>query len=67
MIEWAWSCGAEPLPATFPGLGGYGCRISPLSIPNRKVKTTNADGTAKCGRVRNCLMDEKLKTLHKLG
>lgn len=60
MIEWAWSCGAKPLSATFPSLGGYSCRISPLPTPNREVKTTNADGTAKCGRVRNCLIDEKL-------
>lgn len=60
MIEQAYVCGAKPLPATFPSPGGYSCRISPLSIPNREVKTTNADGTAKCGRVRNCLIDEKL-------
>lgn len=67
MIEYVYACGAKPQPATFPSLGGYGCRTSPLSLPNREVKATNADGTAKCGRVRNCLMDEKLKTLHKLG
>lgn len=60
MIEWAWACGAKPLPATFPSLDGYSCRISPLPIPNREVKTTNSDGTAKCGRVGNCLIDEKL-------
>lgn len=49
MIEWAWACGAKPLPATFPSLGRYSCRISPLSILNREVKTTNADGTANAG------------------
>lgn len=38
--------GLIPSSATFPSLGGYSCRISPLSIPNREVKTTNADGTA---------------------
>ena len=50
MIEKAYVCGAKPLPATFPSLGCYGCRISPLSIPNREVKTTNADGTANAGK-----------------
>lgn len=49
MKEQAYACGAKPLPATFPSLGGYSCRISPLSIPNREVKTTNADGTANAG------------------
>lgn len=49
MIEQACACGAKPLPATFPSLGGYSCRISHLSIPNRKVKTTNTDGTANAG------------------
>lgn len=63
MIEQAQACGAKPLPATFPSLGGYGCRMLPLPIPNREVKTTNADGTAECGRVGNCLVDEKLKVV----
>ena len=58
--------GSIPSSATFPNSGGYSCRISPLPIPNRGVKTTNADGTAKCGRVGNCRMDERLK-LHRLG
>ena len=55
MIEWACACGAKPLPATFPSLGGYSCRISPLSIPNREVKTTNADGTANAGEKETAL------------
>ena len=53
--------GSIPSSATFPNSGGHSCRILPLLIPNREVKTTNTDGTAKCGRVGNCSMDERLK------
>lgn len=49
MIEQVYACGAKPLPASFPSPGGYSCRISLLPIPNREVKTTNADGTADAG------------------
>ena len=52
MIEWSnpWS----ETTTCFGRLGDYSGGVSPLPIPNREVKPTNADGTASyCGRVGN--------------